>query len=489
MSDHSGKGLKKQADEQLKLESIEAKAMEELKHPSEADLSYVDDLNAALLLKTPRYTQHLLYLIVAFVLSAILWASLAELDEVTTGIGKVIPSKQLQIVQNLEGGIVKEIFVREGEAVEPGQPLLLIDDTRFRSDLRENLQELANLQGSIARHKAALASVKVHSSDQIQDWQQSVQIETAPLPLDDAFKEDFPSVVQREQAALEERLNNLGSQLSIVERQVAQKEQEQNELGSKISYLQASSALAEEELAITIPLAESGVVSRVELIGLEREVNDIKGELASLQLLVPKVDFELQELISKRWELASKFRAETQDQLNELEGQWSQISESEISLQDRVDRTTVQSPVKGTVQKVNVTTVGGVIQPGMDIIEIVPVEDKLLVETKILPQDIAFLRPGLEAVVKFTAYDFAIYGGLKGKLEHISADTIQDEEGDSFYLVRILTDQNHLGEGIHQLPIIPGMVAEVDLVTGKKTVLNYLLKPILRAKETALRER
>lgn len=489
MSDQSEKESNRETEEQLKLKSIEAKAMEELKHPSEADLSYVDDLNAAMLLKTPRYTQHLLYLIGAFILAAIFWASMAELDEVTTGIGKVIPSKQLQVVQNLEGGIVKEIFVREGESVEPDQALLLIDDTRFRSDLRESLQERANLQGNIARHKAALLSVKVNSADQIEDWKQAVIIEKATLPLDDEFKQDFPSVFRREQAALDERLSNLGSQLAVVERQIAQKEQEQRELGSQITHLQASSKLIEEELAITIPLAESGVISRVELIGLERQVNDIKGELASAELLVPKIDFALQELISRRRELASKFRAETQDQLNELEGQWSQISEAEISLQDRVDRTTVLSPVKGTVKKVNVTTVGGVIQPGMDIIEIVPIEDQLLIETKILPKDIAFLRPGLEAIVKFTAYDFAIYGGLKGRLEHISADTIQDEEGDSFYLVRILTDQNHLGEGDNQLPIIPGMVAEVDLVTGKKTVLNYLLKPILRAKETALRER
>lgn len=467
----------------------EPKSIEDIKRPSESDLNYVDDLNAAMLLKTPRHTQYLLYLIAAFVLTAIFWASKAELDEVTVGIGKVIPSKQLQVVQNLEGGILKEIYVGEGELVEPDQPLLLIDDTRFRSDLRESLQERANLQGSIARHRAALLSVQVDGSEQSQDWRSSVQVINSDLPLEEAFKNDFPAVVQREQAALDERLNNLRSQLNIVERQVAQKEQEQHELSSKISHLEESNSLVEEELAITIPLAEAGVVSRVELIKLERQANEIKGELASSKLLIPKIDLALQELISKRREIASKFRSETQDQLNELEGQWSQISEAEISLQDRVDRTTVLSPVKGTVKQINITTVGGVIQPGMDIVEIVPIEDNLLVETKILPKDIAFLRPGLEAVVKFTAYDFAIYGGLKGKLEHISADTIQDEEGDSYYLVRIRTNQNYLGDDSDPLPIIPGMIAEVDLVTGKKTVLNYLLKPILRAKQTALRER
>lgn len=461
----------------------------QVKPPREAELSYVDDLNAAILLKTPKHTQHLLYLISIFVLLATLWAAFAQLDEVTKGIGKVIPSKQLQVVQNLEGGILKEIYVREGEAVEPGQSLLLIDDTRFRSDLRESLQERANLQGNIAKHKAAMQSVQIVESPKAKSWYQRVKIEKAPLPLDDEFKQSFPNVVQREQAALEERLNNLRSQLFIVERQVAQKEQEQRELASKISHLEASNTLIEEELSMTVPLAEDGVVSRVELIKLERQVNEIKSELASSRLLAPKVRYALQELVSKRTEVAYKFRAETQEQLNELEGQWSQISEAEISLRDRVDRTTVSSPVKGTIKKINISTVGGVIQPGMDLVEIVPIEDNLLVEAKILPKDIAFLRPGLEAMVKFTAYDFAIYGGLKGKLEHISADTIQDEEGNSFYLVRVRTENSYLGDETARLPIIPGMMTEVDLITGKKTVLDYLLKPILRAKQTALRER
>lgn len=455
----------------------------------EKDLTYVDDLNEAMLLKTPRHTQRLLYLIAAFMISAIVWAAYAQLDEVTKGTGKVIPSKQLQVVQNLEGGILKEIYVVEGETVEPGQPLLRIDDTRFRSDLRESLQERANIQGGIARNKAALASVNIRESGDSLDWMNSVKVSVAPFPLAPDFIKNFPHVIKRERAVLDERLKNLQSQLSVVARQISQKQQEQRELASSISHLIESLKLVEDELAITSPLAEDGVVSKVELFRLKRQVNETKSELASKRLLQPKVEYALQELISKRKEVAYQFRSEAQEQLNELEGQWEQMNEAQISLRDRVDRTTVVSPVKGTIQKINISTVGGVIQPGMDIVEIVPIEDQLLVEAKIMPKDIGFLRPNLDAVVKFTAYDFAIYGGLNGKLEHISADTIQDEEGNSFYLVRIRTERNYLGDESSPLPIIPGMMTEVDVITGKKTVLDYLLKPILRAKQGALTER
>jgi len=452
------------------------------------DLAYVDDVNAALLLKTPKHTQRLLYLIVALIVSAIVWAGYAELDEVTVGEGKVIPSRQLQIIQNLEGGILSEIFVREGDAVEVGQSLLRIDDTRFRSELRESEQGQANLQGQIARYRAELQSVLINSPS-TQEQGALSSIEQQPLALPDTFLQSYPNIVARQNAALSARLNNLQSKLNVIERQLSQKAQEKEEVKSKVDHLAESFQLVNEELLLTTPMVADGVVSRVELIKLQRQVNEMKSELASNRFLLPKVEFAIQELRSKHREAALKFKADTRDALNELEGQYSQVSEANINLQDRVDRTIVTSPVRGKVKQINITTVGGVIQPGMDIVEIVPVEDNLLIEAQILPKDIAFLRPGLTAVVKFTAYDFSTYGGLKGTLEHISADTIQDEEGNSFYLVRIRTTQSFLGDEHAPLPIIPGMLAQVDLITGKKSVLDYLLKPILRVKQEALRER
>lgn len=247
--------------------------------------------------------------------------------------------------------------------------------------------------------------------------------------------------------------------------------------------------LARQELNISRPLAKEGIVPQVELIKLERQVNEMQGELESNRLLIPKLDSVLRETISKRNDIALKFRADSQTELNERQGKLSQLSEGQVGLRDRVDRTSVIAPLKGTIKKLKINTLGGVVQPGMDLMEIVPLEDTLLVEAKVSPKDIAFLRPGLEAVVKITAYDFTIYGGLHGKVEQISADSIQDEDGNSFYLVRVRTEKSYLGDELNALPIIPGMLASTDIITGKKSVLDYLLKPILRAKQSALRER
>ncbi len=247
--------------------------------------------------------------------------------------------------------------------------------------------------------------------------------------------------------------------------------------------------LARQELNISRPLAKEGIVPQVELIKLERQVNEMQGELEANRLLIPKLNSVLRETISKRNDIALKFRADSQTELNERQGKLSQLSEGQVGLRDRVDRTSVIAPLKGTIKKLKINTLGGVVQPGMDLMEIVPLEDTLLVEAKVSPKDIAFLRPGLEAVVKITAYDFTVYGGLHGKVEQISADSIQDEEGNSFYLVRVRTEKSYLGDELNALPIIPGMLASADIITGKKSVLDYLLKPILRAKQSALRER
>ena len=237
------------------------------------------------------------------------------------------------------------------------------------------------------------------------------------------------------------------------------------------------------------PLAKEGIVPQVELIKLERQVNEMRGELENARLLLPKQNSLLKESILKRIDVALQFRVNAQKELDEKRNKLAQVTEGQVGLKDRVARTSVLSPVRGTIKTIKVNTVGGVVQPGMDLVEVVPLEDNLLVEARVLPKDIAFLRPGLPAIVKITAYDFAIYGGLQGTLEHISADTIQDDKGNAFYLVRVRTGKSFLGDASKPLPIIPGMMANVDIITGKKSVLDYLLKPILRARYTALRER
>ncbi|EWH09376.1 HlyD family secretion protein [Catenovulum agarivorans DS-2] len=445
----------------------------------ENEINYINDINAALLLSSPKRTRQALYLICGFLASLLLWAAFAKVDEVTVGAGKVIPSQQVQVIQNLEGGILKEVFVKEGDIVNPGDKLLSIDETRFLSEFREQQAHAYGLRAEITRLRSELDSLEAVGS----------QFNIEPVELKFANEKAYPELINRQKALYAERMRNLANQVKILDQQVMQKQQQLTELASKIEHAQRSYQLVSKELDLTRPLANSGVVSEVELIKLERAANDVKGELSSLRLLRPKIKAEVEEMENKRTEVVLKFRSEVQKELAKAENELTPLDEALVSSQDRLTRTNVFSPVRGTIKTININTVGGVIQPGMDLIEIVPLADSLLVEAKILPKDIAFLRPGLPAVIKLTAYDFTIYGGLKGTVEHISADTIQDEKENSFYLIRVRTEDSYLDKNNNPLPIIPGMTASVDVLTGKKTVLDYLLKPIVRAKQNAMRER
>jgi adhesin transport system membrane fusion protein len=306
----------------------------------------------------------------------------------------------------------------------------------------------------------------------------------APEVLDEARR-----VARNERALYAARRDALKSELDVLRSQAAQREQELIELSTRLDQLERSHALALEELEITEPLAASHVVSRVQLLRLQRQVNDLKGELETTRLAEPRVEAALHEAKRKIEERHLNFRAEAQRELNAVEAEAAALQEVIAAEADMVSRTEVRSPVRGTVKQLFVSTVGGVVQPGEDLVEIVPLEDNLLVEARIKPADIAFLHPGQLAVVKVTAYDFAIYGGLDGVVEDISADTITDDRGDSFYRVRVRTTDVALPDTDEPLPIIPGMTTQVDILTGEKTVLDYLLKPILRAKDRALRER
>ncbi|ENH2496689.1 hemolysin secretion protein D [Vibrio parahaemolyticus] len=454
---------------------------------SNDELDFVDDKTAALLLNTPNSARLMLWVMVLFFVAAIGWASWAQIDQVTVGQGKVIPSSQIQVVQNLEGGLVKEILVKEGQLVKKGQQLLLIDDTRFRSDYREREQQVANLTASVLQLSASINSVAVNRDFNIQDWEKSVILDYGKLTFPPVLEETQPQLTQRQKAEYREDLDNLRNQLSVIDQQVEQKQQDLVEIEARVRNLRQSYQYAKKELDITQPLADEGVVPRIELLKLQRQVNDTRREMTSSELKIPVIKSAIKESMLNRIDVALKFRSEQQEKLNNAQDQLSALVESAVGLEDRVNRTVVVSPVTGKIKTLNVNTVGGVIQPGMDIVEIVPTEDTLLVEAKIAPKDIAFLRPNLNAVVKFTAYDFTKYGGLVGELEHISADTTQDEEGNSFYIVRVRTEKTSFGQDA-DLPIIPGMTASVDIITGKRTVLEYLLKPILSAKTNALKE-
>jgi adhesin transport system membrane fusion protein len=357
-----------------------------------------------------------------FIIVAIIWANFAVLDEVTSGEGKVIPSSQIQVIQNLEGGIVEKLFVHEGDTVKKDQILMKISDVRFTATYQSNLKKMYSLQLEILRLTSLMNNVPFNIPAKLNTDKQEVEAQKA---LYDSKKEE---------------LTQLGLQL-------------QN---------------TEKELSLTKPLVSQGAASEVEVLQLQRSIDELKGKI-------------------------SNFKSTFLERLNAAKGELAALDVADDADEDRVVRTTVKSPVKGIVKKINTNTIGGVIQPGNDIIEIVPLDDTLLIEAKIKPRDIGFIHPGQEAMVKLTAFDFGIYGGLKGKVEQISADTITDEKSnnkeESYYLIRVRTSKNHLGSEEKPLYIIPGMLATVDILTGKKTIMDYLLKPILKARDSALRER
>lgn len=427
------------------------------------------EVRKALIEDAPRLVRLTIWGLVAFVLFLVLWAHFAIVDEVTRGEGKAIPSSRLQKIQNLEGGIVAELFVREGQIVEAGDPLLRLDDTRFASNVGETEADRLALAARVERLSA--------------------EVEGRDLAMPENVLRDAPNLADSERALFESRRDQLRAEIGGLEEQLAQRRQEVREMSSKQEQFRSSLALLRKEIAMSEPLVSSGAISPVEVLRLKRAEVESRGQLDATTLALPRAHAAIKEIESKIGETRGRFRSEALTQLNEARTELSKLKSTGKALEDRVRRTLVTSPVRGVVQQMLVSTIGGVIQPGSDIVEIVPLDDTLLVEAKVRPQDIAFLHPGQEAMVKFSAYDFTVYGGLKAELEHISADSITDEDGNSFFLIHLRTDKSHLGSDEKPLLIIPGMMASVDIITGHKSVLSYLLKPIIRAKAEALRER
>ncbi len=413
----------------------------------------------------------LLFIIALFFVVFLSWANVATLDEVTRGDGTVIPSSQIQVVQNLEGGIIAGISVREGEVVDKDQILIRIDQTQAAAGYRESRAKYLSLLAAVARLKAEVDGTEVAFPGEVLD--------------------DVPHVAADELALFASRRSGLKTDLSILRRQEDQRRQELVELRGRLVRLKESYQLVSEELKIIEPLVADGVVSKVELLRLRREANNIKGDREATRLAIPRASSALREATGRIEERKISLRTESLQELNLRSAELAVVAETIASGKDRAFRADVRSPVHGTVKQILVTTVGGVIRPGQELVEIVPLEDTLLIEARIRPADIAFLRPGQDATVKITAYDFSIYGGLKAKVENISADTIEDEQrkGETFYRIRLRTERAYLGTEQDPLPIIPGMTASVDILTGEKTVLDYLLKPVLKVRERALRER
>ncbi|GAB1263179.1 HlyD family type I secretion periplasmic adaptor subunit [Aurantivibrio plasticivorans] len=429
-------------------------------------LGWQADSEKAYLEQDPIKTRVMLYAVSVSVCLLILWAAIAEVHEVTRGEAKVVPSRQVQIVQSLDGGVLTDILVREGQIVEKGQLLFQIDQTRFASSLREKEIEMIGLQIRAARLQAIA--------------------EGQPFEVDAQYQEQFPSVVEQEIQLYESLRAELQSETRIAEEQLSQRRQEKQEVKAKITQLENGFSLADKELRMTRPLVQSGAVSEVELLRLERDVSNLRGELNQARAQDRRLVSAISEAERKIDDVVLTFTNAIREELSDVTTRINALRESNLGLSDKVKQTAIQSPVKGTVKRLYYNTLGGVVLPGKEVVEIVPLDDTLLLEARIRPQDIAFLRPGQDAIVKFTAYDFVVYGGLEGVVERIGVDTLTDEDGNPYYNVHVRTLESSLGD---DKPIIPGMVAEVDILTGQKTILAYIIKPVLRAKQYALTER
>ncbi|WP_180141374.1 HlyD family type I secretion periplasmic adaptor subunit [Desulfoluna butyratoxydans] len=436
---------------------------------SSQDIEFMNSLSAAVLAGNPKKSNFFLWIIAALVFSLLGWMSVARLDERTRGIGKVIPSRQIQVVQNLEGGIIKEIRVREGDKVTKGEVLIAIDDTGVGSSYAESSSVINELTAR---------SVRLAAEAGILSFEEGV-----------AEAQEVKDLLAKEKRLYETNTRRKQSEIEVMRERLRQREIELAEAEMNIRMLESSTQMIAREMELTRPLYRKGLVSELEYIQLKQKSLDRNHELESARKKVETLNSRIVEAKEQNSELEARFRSEAQEEYNKVMAEIERLNQSRLAIEDRVQRTSVRSPVNGTVKQILINTVGGVVKPGMDILEIVPDEESLVVEAKIKPSDIAFLYPGLKAVVKITAYDFAIYGGLDGQVTHISADTITDDRREEYYLVRIETDRNYLGTDENKKEIIVGMTAQVDIITGSKTVMAYLLKPILRAKENALGER
>jgi adhesin transport system membrane fusion protein len=408
----------------------------------------------------------LLAALVAGIAGFLWWAAVFEIEEVTRGQGRVVPSQQVQVIQSLEGGIVREILVDEGETVEPDAPLIRIDDTTAGAR-----------RGELLEQEAALLAERLRVRTEAEGG--------ATLAFPESLTARAPEAVAAEREVFASRRSQLSSELDVLNDQLSQRRAELGEARAMIAKLEGQIAPLAEEVRLTRGYVDSGAITQIELLRLETRLAELEGELAVSRARLPRLEAAIAEAENQIETSRRAYVLTARERLARVQAELSVLRETLRAAQDRVKRTTLRAPVRGIVNTVNVATIGAVVGPGDPLIEIVPVDDHLLVEARITPQDVAFIRPGDPASVKITAFDYTVYGSLQGTVQRIGADTVTDADGNAFFQVTIRTDETALGGN----PISPGMVAQIDIQTGRKTVLDYLLNPFLRVGSEALRER
>ncbi len=436
---------------------------------SAEDYEYMNSLSAAVKAQSPKHVRVVLYIWLVAVVLFITWAYFAEVDEIARGSGEIVPSGNNQMVQNLEGGIVQKIMVKPGDFVEKGQPLMKIDNSKSEAQQDSGALKSLELEAKIIRLKA--------------------ESEGLPFEVNATTVARMPLLIANERSLYLGRKNAYRASVSVLDEQLSQKRTELQETYSHIKHLKKSLEYVTKEVKMTEPMVAKGVKSRVDFLKLQREQNDISEKYQTARVSVSRTQSAIAEVTSKIDQTRSEFKNKAKQELNEAVAEKMRLKESMEAYKDQVDRTLLRSPIKGVIQKLYIFTEGGVVKPGEDLIEIVPTDEALWVEVKVKPSDIAFIYPGQKAMVKFTAYDFSIYGGLEAEVFHISADTIKDQKENVYYTVHLKTKKNYLGNEKKPLKIIPGMTVNVDIITGKKSVLDYILKPILKSKQYTFTER
>ena len=451
----------------LKNRNISKKELRKSSKKIAKHLDYIDSRSQALLLSTTKSSRLLIWFSFLFFLSLFIWMYFTQIDQLVRGIGRVIPSKKIQTIQNLEGGIVSKVWIKEGDKVQIDDILLELDKKNFESKEQENSLKIYALKAKILRLEAEAKGKKLI----------------------------LKKGVLRENLKQELRLYNvnknaLAQELSILKKQLFQKRNELKEKKAQKEHLEDRLELTKQEVQMKKDLLAQLVGSRNELNLAQQKLSSIEGEQSATQLAIPRLVSVIEEVKTQIKQSKVKFQKKAIEALTIAKNELARLKQMNISKKDRVSRATVRSPVTGVVQRLFFNTIGGVVKAGEEIIEIVPSDEGLVIQTKIRPADIAFIRLGQEVIVRFTAYDFSIYGSLKGEVIHISADTIIDEtDRKSYYQIEIKTQKNYLGNKKNSLKIRTGMVATVDIISGKQRVMDYVLKPILRAKFNVLSER
>ncbi|WP_375568824.1 HlyD family type I secretion periplasmic adaptor subunit [Ahrensia marina] len=430
------------------------------------DEQFANDIRAALDQGGRTNLLPALVVVAAMIGGFIVWAQWATLEEVTTGLGRIVPTSQMQLIQPFEAGVVVQINAAEGDIVDAGQVLLRLDDTDARSALGELQQRQLVLEAKRARLQA--------------EAQGDQPVFSPETPMD---------ILLGEQQLYNARQLALAQERAVIDEQLAQRNLERTELELRIEETAVAIELLDREVELARRLFDRRAIPEIDFLQRERAALAEQQELSVLRAQLPRTAAAIAEAEAQLANLDAQFASQARGELAQAIGDVAVIRQSILSAQQRLERTTLSSPVRGVVNALPVTTIGAVIRPGENVVEIVPLDEQLFVEAEIRPQDIAFISAGQDVSVKVTAYDYTVYGDLPGVVRRISADTFEDEQGESFYRVTVEIEDNSIGSETDPLPLIPGMVVTADVLTGQKTVMQYLLNPITRARNEALRER